>query len=101
MKQILDFFSQYGGLIAPLIVFLVGWVLPTPKFFKLGEKVAETIPPTLAKLIAERLKAFERGLLEQDFNGDKTIVSNSQVEEKVKNLKIDLGLEELVSKAKD
>lgn len=94
MKEILEFFGQYGALITPLVIFLIGWVLPTPKFFQLGEKVGETIPPTLAKLIAERLKAFEKGLLDEELNGDKSIVSNSQVEEKVKNLKIDLGLED-------
>lgn len=94
MKHVLEFFNQYSALVIPLVIFLVGWLLPAPKFFELGEKVAETIPPKLAELIAERLKAFERGLLEEEFQGNKSIISNLQVKEKMKGLKIDLGLED-------
>lgn len=101
MKQVLEFFSQYGILITPLVIFLIGWVLPTPKFFKLGNKVAETIPPQFAKLIADRLKAFERGLLETNFRGDKNIVSNLQVKEGIKGFKMDLGLEDSKSKVRE
>ncbi|OYT15426.1 MAG: hypothetical protein B7C24_13085 [Bacteroidetes bacterium 4572_77] len=101
MKQILEFFNQYGILITPLVIFLIGWVLPAPKFVGLGRKVAETIPPQLAKLIAERLKAFERGLLEDNFRGNKDIVSNLQLKDKIKGLKLDLGLEASKSKARE
>lgn len=90
----LDFFKENFNLIIPLIVFLVGWILPVPKFFLLGQRAAETIPPALAKLIAERLRAFERGLLEANVKGDISLVDNNTVKKELKKVKLDLGLKE-------
>ncbi len=90
----LDFLSKNFNLILPLIVFLVGWVLPVPKFFSLGRKAADTIPPALAKIIAERLRAFERGLLESKVDGNKDLVHNNTVKEELRSVKLDLGLKE-------
>ncbi|WP_319372161.1 hypothetical protein [uncultured Ilyobacter sp.] len=94
MEKILDFLSGNAALLWPLAVFLVGWILPVPKFLALGRKAAETIPPSLAKLIAERLKAFERGLLNSDVDGDINLVDNETVKNELKKVKLDLGLKE-------
>lgn len=97
----LDFLKENINFIWPLGIFLLGWLLPTPKFFKLGQKAAESIPPQLAKLIAERLRAFEKGLLEENFRGDKTIIGNTQFKDGVKGLKMELGLEDLKLKEEE
>lgn len=94
MEKILDFIGGNASLLWPLAVFLAGWILPVPKFLALGMKAAETIPPSLAKLIAERLKAFERGLLNSDVNGDINLVDNETVKNELKKVKLDLGLKE-------
>lgn len=94
MEKVLEFWVKYGTLITPLAVFLVGWLLPVPKFLALGRKAAEAIPPTLAKIIAERLKAFERGLLESDVNGDANLIDNDTVKKELNKVKLDLGLKE-------
>ena len=94
MDKAIEFMSKYGTLIAPVMVFLIGWLLPTPKFASLGKKTGEHIPDNIKKLINERIDAFQEGLVNDDFRGDKTILGNSQLVNGVKTLKVDLGLEE-------
>ena len=94
MEKTLEIFVKYGTLIVPLVVFLAGWLLPAPKFFSLGKKAGEKIPTKIAKLIVERLDAFEAGLLKKEFHNDYSVVSNTQIVEEVRKVKVDLGLEE-------
>ncbi len=97
----MDFIKDNIAVILPLLVFLIGWLLPAPRFFELGQKTGEKIPESLAKLIAERLEAFRNGLIEQDWRGDKTLISNTQFSKATDKLKIDLGLDGLEIKKKD
>lgn len=94
MEKILGFFGSNAALLWPLGIFLIGWLLPTPKFKKLGEKAGESLPPKLRKLIAERIDAFEKGLLQEQVEGDCNLIDNSQLSQSVKDLKVDLGLKE-------
>jgi hypothetical protein len=93
MEKVMEYVSKYGVLLLPILGFLIGKYLPTAQFNSLGKKVHDKIPESVAKLIAERLDAFEQGLLDQDFRGDKTLIGNSQLTNGVKSLKTDLGLE--------
>ena len=77
-----------------LLVFLGGWILPVPQFKKLGEQAAEQLPPKLTKMLSERLRAFERGLMLADVNGDTNLVDNDTVKNELKKVKLDLGLKE-------
>ena len=90
----LDFIKENFNLIAPLIVFVTGWLLPAPKFFEFGKKVAKKMPPSLAKLIAERLDALEKGLLEHEVKGNKDLVDNESIKNELKRVRLDLGLKE-------
>ena len=94
MKNIIEFLSGNATLLWPLGIFLVGWILPVPKFMLLGEKAGEHIPADVKKLLNDRIDAFQEGLLNENFRGDKTIVSNEQVFEAVQKVKLDLGLKE-------
>ena len=98
MGKIIELLGGYGDVLGavvfPLVVFLVGLFLPIPKFTKYGKKSAESIPPVLAKLIADRLEAFKRGMLEESHQGDANIISNDQLINGVEKLKIDMGLDE-------
>ncbi|GLI54766.1 hypothetical protein PM10SUCC1_02810 [Propionigenium maris DSM 9537] len=89
-----DFVKENLNLILPLATFLAGWILPVPLFLKLGESVSESIPPALAKILSDRLKAFERGLMMADFRGDTNLVDNDTVKNELKKVKLDLGLKE-------
>ncbi len=90
----IDFLKENLNLFLPLTTFLAGWFLPVPLFLRLGKSVSESIPPALAKILSDRLKAFERGLMMADFKGDTNLVDNETIKKEMKRVKLDLGLEE-------
>ena len=45
-------------------------------------------------MLSERLRAFERGLMLADVNGDTNLVDNDTVKNELKKVKLDLGLKE-------
>lgn len=90
----LDFLKENSNLILPLVVFLFGWILPVPRFKLFGKQVGDQLPPKVRKMLAERLKAFQRGLEEADVKGDTNLVDNETVKNEMKKMKLDLGLKE-------
>ncbi len=90
----LDFLKENSNFILPLVVFLFGWILPVPHFKLFGKQVGEQLPPKVRKLLADRLKAFQRGLEEADVKGDTNLVDNETVRNELKKVKLDLGLKE-------
>jgi hypothetical protein len=93
MEKILEFFMKHGTIIIPAVLFLVGVFIPKEKVFSLGNKASTKIPKNIAVKLAEYMDAFEQGLIGATYNGDKSIVSNDQITESVKKIKVDLGLD--------
>lgn len=91
--DILNIAKEHQEIILTGITFLIAWLLPNPKIKWLGKKTGEKIPKKLAMTIKEKLDAFEEGLIEENVNGNKDIISNEQLKEKSNKLKLDLGLE--------
>ncbi len=89
-----DLIKENLNLILPLATFLIGWLLPVPLFLRIGKSVSETIPPSLAKILSDRLNAFEKGLMMANVKGDINLVDNDTVKRKMQKVRLDLGLEE-------
>ena len=94
MGTIINFVKGNPQIFWGLLIFLFSWILPVPRFKKFGEQVGEQLSPKLVKLISERLKAFERGLMETNVNGDINLVDNETVKNEMKKVKLGLGLKE-------
>lgn len=91
--DILNLVKENKEIIITGSTFLVAWLLPNPKLKWLGQKAGEKIPKKVAKLIKEKLDAFEEGLITDSVNGNSNLISNEQLKENKKKLEIDLGLE--------
>lgn len=72
---------------------IIGSLLPKAKVHLLGKKVGEKLPTKTAIMIADLIDEFEQGLRNKDFKGNKNIISNEQLSEETKKLKINMGLE--------
>jgi len=88
----LDFLKDNIGMVVPFIVFVIGWLLPPLKFNEIGKKVRGMIDSKIAGMVAERLDAFEKGLLGKDVDGNSDVISKDQLKEEVEKMKIDLNL---------
>lgn len=98
MEKVISILTGNIELITPIILFVLGIFIPKEKVFSLGKAAGQKLPKSVTIKVAEYLDTIEQGLLKSTFNGDRAIVSNDQVSEAVKKVKIDLGLEESVSK---
>ncbi|WP_319370616.1 hypothetical protein [uncultured Ilyobacter sp.] len=101
MEKIIEFFGKYGVITVPIIMFVVGVLIPKEKVFVIGSKAGKKLPKNISLQLAEYMNSFEQGLLDATYEGDKSIVSNNQVSEAVGKIKIDLGLEESSLKKKE
>ncbi len=90
----LEFMKEHFNTIWPIMAILIAWLLPAPRFKKLGKQVGEQLPPKLAEMLSERLRAFERGLMLAHVKGDTNLVDNKTIKNEMKKVKLDLGLEE-------
>lgn len=90
----MNFIKENSSMFWGLLIFLSGWILPVPRFKKFGEQVGEQLPPKVIKMLSERLRAFERGLMLADVNGDINLVDNETVKNELRKVKLDLGLKE-------
>lgn len=45
-------------------------------------------------MIADQIDSFEKGLRQQDVNGNVSLITNDQLSKETKNLKMNLGLEQ-------
>ena len=89
----MDFLQENWQTLLPLVTFVIGWLLPNAKIRLFGEKVGEKIPTSLRKVIADKLDAFEKGLLDADVDGNKEVTHNDTIKSLARGIKIDLGLD--------
>lgn len=90
----MEFIQNHIELICLLIGAIVGVLLPKAKTNLFGQKLGQKIPKKLAVIIADQIDSFEKGLRQQDVNGDSSLVSNEQLLKGTEELKIKLGLDQ-------
>ena len=89
----MNYIIEHKDILFLVLGAILGIVLPKAKTNLLGRKVGEKIPKKIAIMIADQIDSFEKGLRQQDVNGNLSIVSNDQLKKETENLKINLGLE--------
>ncbi|MGL5621327.1 hypothetical protein [Cetobacterium sp.] len=90
----MEFIQNHIELICLIGGAIVGVILPKAKANLFGQKVGQKIPRKVAIAIADQIDAFEKGMRQQDVNGDNSIVSNEQLLKGTESLKINLGLDQ-------
>ncbi|MGL4653901.1 hypothetical protein [Cetobacterium sp.] len=90
----IEFIQNHIELVCLLIGAIVGVLLPKAKTNLFGQKLGQKIPKKLAVIIADQIDSFEKGLRQQDVNGDSSLVSNEQLLKGTEELKIKLGLDQ-------
>lgn len=88
----MNFIVEHKDVLFLFLGAILGVVLPKAKTNLLGRKVGEKIPKKIALMIADQIDSFEKGLRQQDINGNVSIISNDQLIKETKNLKVNLGL---------
>lgn len=73
---------------------IIGVILPKAKTNLLGRKIGEKISKKIAIMIADQIDSFEKGLRQQDINGNVSLITNDQLSKETKNLKLNLVLEQ-------
>ncbi|WP_047380922.1 hypothetical protein [Cetobacterium sp. ZWU0022] len=90
----MEFIQNHIELVYLLIGAIAGVLLPKAKTNLFGQKLGQKIPKKLAVIIADQIDSFEKGLRQQDVNGDSSLVSNEQLLKGTEELKIKLGLDQ-------
>lgn len=90
----MEFVQNHMELIYLLGGAIIGVLLPKAKTHLLGRKVGEKIPKKVAIMIADQIDAFEKGLRNEDYRGDKNLISNDQLSKRTEKLKVNLGLDQ-------
>lgn len=89
----MNFLLEHKELSFIVIGVVIGSLLPKAKVHLLGKKVGEKLPTKTAIMIADLIDEFEQGLRNKEFKGNKNLISNEQLSEETKKLKINMGLE--------
>lgn len=89
----MNFLLEHKELGFIIIGAIIGSLLPKAKVHLLGKKVGEKLPTKTAIMIADLIDEFEQGLRNKEFKGNKNVISNEQLSEETKKLKINMGLE--------
>lgn len=89
----MNFLLEHKELGFIIIGTVIGSLLPKAKAHLLGKKIGEKLPNKTAIMLADLIDEFEQGLRNKDFKGNKNIISNEQLSEETKKLKINMGLE--------
>lgn len=90
----MEFLIEHKEVIFIGLGVLIGTFIPVAKTHLIGRKVGEKIPKKLALAIADHLDAFEKGLRDENYRGDKNLISNNQLSQRKQKLMLDLGLEQ-------
>lgn len=88
----MNFLVEHKEIVLLIAGGIIGVILPKAKAHLLGKKVGEKIPGKVAIMLADQIDAFEKGLRNENYRGDKNLISNEQLSEKTEKLKVDLGL---------
>lgn len=90
----MNFLLEHKELAFIIIGTIIGVALPKAKTNLFGQKVGQKIPKKIAIMIADQIDSFEKGLRQQDVNGDSSIISNEQLLKGTEKLKVNLGLDQ-------
>lgn len=90
----MEFIQNHIELICLIGGAIVGAILPKAKANLFGQKVGQKIPRKIAIAIADQIDAFEKGMRQQDVNGDTSIITNEQLSKATEKLKIDMGFDQ-------
>lgn len=90
----MNFLIDNKEIVALISGAIIGSLFTKAKAHFIGRKVGNHIPKNLATIIADRIDAFEKGLRNEEYNGDQNLVSNEQLSRQTEKLKIDLGLDQ-------
>lgn len=100
VKEILTS-AWFWGIVSSAIF----WVLPSPVLKKAGDKAGDAIEKLAGEKAREisynLLHGFAEGLKKQKHRGNKDLVSNSKIDKYLKGYKVEMGLEESKSRAKE
>ena len=89
----MNYIIEHKDILFLVLGAILGIVLPKAKTNLLGRKVGEKIPKKIAIMIADQIDSFEKGLRQQDVNGNVSLITNDQLSKETESLKINLGLE--------
>ncbi|ADO83800.1 hypothetical protein [Ilyobacter polytropus] len=90
----MEFLSKYGLVIFSGVVFLGVFFKFKKKAHQLGDNIGDRLPETVRKEMGEYIEAFAEGLKGENYDGDGNLVSNTQIDNAIQKVKIDLGLKE-------
>ena len=90
----MEFIQEHIELICLLGGAVIGVILPKAKTNLFGQKVGQKIPKKIAIMIADQIDSYEKGLRQQDVNGDNSVISNEQLLKETEKLKANLGLDQ-------
>ena len=71
---------------------LISTVVSLAKAHTFGKTIADKLPKKQREQAIKYIESFLKGMKNEEFNGNKNIVSNAQLEKGVKNLTVNLGL---------
>lgn len=71
---------------------LISAVISLAKAHAFGKTVADKLPKKQREQAIKYIESFLKGMKNEEFNGNKNIISNAQLEKGVKNLTVNLGL---------
>lgn len=90
----MEFLMEHKEIISGIAGILFGILMPKKKINLFGQKLGKKFPEKVVLNFADHLDAFEKGLRQQDVNGDTSIITNEQLSKATENLKINLGLDQ-------
>lgn len=94
----LDFLKEHLGVVITILGFIAVFFKFKKRAYDLGDKVGDAVEekfsPKTRKELGEYLEYFAEGLKGEAYNGDKELISNRQIDDKLKRAKIELGLKE-------
>lgn len=96
----MKFLLEYKEVLFLILGAIIGSFIPLAKVNFIGKTIGSKLPKKARIQLANYIDAFEKGLRNQDYRGDKNLITNNQLIEKTKILKSDLGLDQHSKKIK-
>ena len=94
----LDFLKEHLGVVISTLLVIAGFFGIKKKAYKAGDKIGDVVEEKFSaktrEELGEYLERFAEGLKGEAYNGNKELISNRQIDEKLKRAKIDLGFKE-------
>lgn len=90
----MEFLMEHIEIISGIAGILFGILMSKKKINLFGQKIGKKFPEKVVLNFADHLDAFEKGLRQQDVNGDTSIITNEQLSKATEKLKIDMGFDQ-------